>query len=73
VWGIITDDKETMHLSLRDFRPYIEALHQLGRRDLAEMVVQDYLAAFTIGFNQFVGFLLDILNANATHSGEESG
>lgn len=68
VWGVMTDDSEVLHVSLRDFRPYIAALHQLGRIDLAEMIVTDYLEAFTVGFNQFVATLLDILNAKATHA-----
>ncbi|MCB0165583.1 MAG: hypothetical protein KDI79_15235 [Anaerolineae bacterium] len=71
VWGVLTDDNDVMHLSLRDFRPHVAALRSINRPDLAELIVQDYLDAYASGFNQFVQRLLDILNANATHSVEE--
>ena len=73
VWGALTDDKDTMHLSLRDFRPHVAQLHRLGRADLAEMIIEDYLDSFIIGFNQFVDFLLDIIRANATHASKKGG
>lgn len=68
VWGILTDDNEVLHLSLRDFRPHVAALHQLGRLKLAEIILQHYLDTFAQGFNEFVANLLDILNAAATHT-----
>lgn len=71
VWGVLTDDDEVMHLSLRDFRPHVAVLHKLDRIDLAEMITKDYLDAFVTGFNRFVARLLDILHANATHSMQE--
>jgi hypothetical protein len=71
VWGILTDDNDTLHISLRDFRPYVAALHSLGQIELAEMIVQDYLRAFTVGFNQFVASLHDILKVSATHVARE--
>ncbi|MCB9100929.1 MAG: hypothetical protein H6632_15430 [Anaerolineales bacterium] len=71
VWGVLTDDQDMMHLSLRDFRPHVAALRAINSADLAELIVQDYLDAFASGFNQFIQRLLDILNANATHSVEE--
>ncbi len=60
-----------MHLSLRDFRPYVTALDKLNRLDLAEIMIKDYLETFTAGFNQFTAGLLDILNANATYVSKE--
>ncbi len=66
-WGILTDDTDTLHIALREFRPYVTACQQGGYLDLAEMVIEDYLNAFTRGFNQFVASLLDISNAQATH------
>jgi len=68
VWGILTDDKDILHLSLRDFRPHVAALQQLGRIDLAELMLQHYVDSFAQGFNEFVAHLLDILNATATHT-----
>jgi hypothetical protein len=43
----------------------------LGQIELAEMIVQDYLRAFTVGFNQFVASLHDILKVSATHVARE--
>ncbi len=71
VWAVLTDDNDVMHLSLRDFRPYVTALDKLNRLDLAEIMIKDYLETFTAGFNQFIAGLLDILNANATHVSKE--
>jgi hypothetical protein len=68
VWGILTDDKEILHLALRDFRPHVTALHRLGRLELAEIMLQHYVDTFAQGFNKFVATLLDILNAAATHT-----
>jgi hypothetical protein len=68
VWGILTDDNEILHLSLRDFRPHVTALQQLGKIDLAEMMLTHYLNCFAAGFNDFVARLLAILNAAATHN-----
>jgi hypothetical protein len=72
VWAVITDDAGKLHLSLRDFRPHVAALSQLGCRDLAELMAKDYLDAYVTGFNKFVETLLDILNANALHSKENN-
>lgn len=63
VWAVVTDDSDVMHLALRDFRPHVTALAGLGRRDLAELMVQDFIAAFTAGFNHFVARLIEILSA----------
>ena len=71
VWGIITDDNEIMHISLRDFRAHVAVLCQLNRPDLAETLAQDYLDAFVTGFNRFVQQLLDLLNATASHIPKE--
>ncbi|GIK36761.1 MAG: hypothetical protein BroJett011_05940 [Chloroflexota bacterium] len=68
VWGFLTDDRDVLHLSLRDFRPHVAALQQLGKIDLAELMLKDYLDSFAQGFNEFVARLLDLLNATATHS-----
>ncbi|MCL4298927.1 MAG: hypothetical protein KJ077_24535 [Anaerolineae bacterium] len=68
VWGFLTDDRDVLHLSLRDFRPHVAALQQIGKLDLAELMLKDYLDSFARGFNEFVARLLDLLNATATHS-----
>jgi hypothetical protein len=70
VWAVVTDNKDKLHLSLRDFRPHVAALHKVNRPDLAELIAKDYLDAYANGFNRFVKRLLDILNANALHTRE---
>jgi len=54
IWGMMTDSQGVMNISLRDFRPYVRALQQIGRMDLACMIAQDYLDQYVQGFNQFV-------------------
>lgn len=54
VWGVITDANGVMRISLRDFRPHVGALYAVGRADLAHAITQDYLDAYTEGFNAFI-------------------
>src|SRR5262249_15534483 len=56
-WGVITDDKDVMHLSLRDFRPHVEILFRLGMNPLAQMVAQDYLDTYADGLNRYISEL----------------
>lgn len=53
-WAILTDARGLMHITLRDFRPYVAALQSLGRADLARQIAQDYLDAYADGFNLYV-------------------
>lgn len=53
-WGVITDAKGEMRISLRDFRPHVASLLAVGRKDLANLVTQDYLEAFAEDFNTFI-------------------
>lgn len=62
-WGVITDDKNTMHLSLRDFRPHVTVLDGLHLSHLAHKVTQDYLDAYAKGLNQYVTELREIVTA----------
>ncbi len=63
-WGVITDDKGVLHLSLRDFRPHVALLQSLGMEDLAQQLAQDYLDAYARGLNQYVAELRDIVIAS---------
>lgn len=63
-WGVITDSAGVMHISLRDFRPQVATLFSIGRRDLANMITQDYLDVYAEGFNTFVGDLSRITKAS---------
>jgi hypothetical protein len=53
-WGVMTDTKGVMKITLRDFRPHVAVLHSIGRKDLANNIAQDYLDAYAEGLNQFV-------------------
>jgi hypothetical protein len=63
-WGIITDDKNTLHLSLRDFRPHVALLHTVGMSKLAQRITQDYIDAYAEGLNQYIVELHDIVIAS---------
>ncbi len=63
-WGVMTDAKNVMHIHLRDFRPHVDTLLAIGRKDLASLITQDYLDAYTDGLNAFVRDLLKISAAN---------
>jgi hypothetical protein len=62
-WGVITDARGTMHISLRDFRPQVATLFSIGRKDLANMIAQDYLDAYAEGFNGYIRDLSRITSA----------
>jgi hypothetical protein len=51
-------------MSLRDFRPYVEALHAIGRQYLANFIAQDYLDAYAGGINTFIKDLWRITQAS---------
>jgi hypothetical protein len=57
VWGVITDAKGTMRISLRDFRPHVGLFEAIGRQDMALRIVEDYLDAYTHGVNKFISEL----------------
>jgi hypothetical protein len=63
IWGFITDDQGRMHISLRDFRPFVPQLLALGEGDLANLLAQDYVTSYVRGFNRFVLDLGDIVAA----------
>ncbi len=54
VWGVLTDDRDVMHISLRDFRPFVPRLLAAGEEELAQQLAQDYLDTYVRGFNRFV-------------------
>ena len=63
-WGVMTDSKNIMRIHLRDFRPHVDALLTIGRKDLASLITQDYLDAYADGLNAFIRDLLKISAAN---------
>lgn len=54
VWGVLTDNRGVMRLTLRDFRPHVRGLVLAGRQDLANRIAQEYLDTYAVGLNQFV-------------------
>ena len=63
IWGVITDDQGRMHVSLRDFRPFVPQLLALNEDGLANILAQDYLMTYVRGFNRFVLDLGDVIAA----------
>lgn len=64
MWGVITDDKDIVRLSLRDFRPHVTLLLRLGMQDLTQLITQDYVDAYARGMNQYVTELREIAVAS---------
>ena len=54
VWCILTDDEGQMHITLRDYRPFIAPLIAAGEVETADLLAQDYLNSYVHGFNNFV-------------------
>jgi hypothetical protein len=63
-WGVITDSRAVMRIHLRDFRPHVSELLAIRRRDLANLIAQDYLDNYAEGLNQFVRDLSRITTAS---------
>jgi len=53
-WGVLTNAKGVVTLTLRDFRPYVGALTEAGYRPLAQQIAQHYLDSYANGFNQYL-------------------
>ena len=53
-WGVITDAKRTMRLSLRDFRPHVGLLLSSNEKKLAQAITQDYLDSYATGLNAYI-------------------
>lgn len=64
VWGVVTDADSIMHITLRDFRPHVSPLKDLGRQDLAARLTQDYLNKYAQGLNIYVQQVHRITNTS---------
>lgn len=62
VWGIMTTAAGSLVITLRDFRPFVGPLVQMGRADLAQALAQDYLDAYAASANTLVQQLQRILS-----------
>jgi hypothetical protein len=58
VWGVLTDDSGTMHVSLRDFRPHVSPLQVEGYEGLARRLAQDYLDSYVRTLNDIAEMLM---------------
>jgi hypothetical protein len=63
-WGVITDARGVMRISLRDFRPHVAVLAACGCHDLATRIAQDYLSTYAHGLNDFIRDLQRITRAS---------
>ncbi|MGD9100071.1 MAG: hypothetical protein PVF45_06290 [Anaerolineae bacterium] len=58
IWGVLSDDAGMLHLSLRDFRPFVPLLLKTPTgRELADSLAHDFLHGYVKGFNRFVARL----------------
>jgi hypothetical protein len=53
----MTDDQGVMHISLRDFRPFVGPLIARSEEQVAHALAQDYLDQYVRGLNRFVDVL----------------
>jgi len=63
-WGVLTDARGVLRLSLRDFRPHVGALIAAHHRPLALRLTRDYLEAYANGLNDYVRDLRQITAAS---------
>ncbi len=63
-WGVITDAKGVMRLSLRDFRPHVALLMAAGQAELAGQMTQHYLDTYAAGMNGYIKDLRRIVESS---------
>lgn len=54
IWGIMSDAKGQLCVTLRDFRPHVESLVDANQEELARILAQDYLDTFAAETNTTV-------------------
>jgi hypothetical protein len=57
VWGVITDARQTMRVSLRDFRPHVRQLSAVGLANLAQRITHHYLSTYAQRLNAYINDL----------------
>lgn len=60
VWGILTDDQDRMHITLRDFRPHVVPLVRVEMEDLAHRLTKDYVESYAATLTHLAGHLAEI-------------
>jgi hypothetical protein len=59
-WGVITDAKGGMRITLRDFRPHVAPMVACGQRELAKRLAEDYVGSYARGLNVYIQELLHV-------------
>ncbi len=68
VWGVMTDDKNRLIVTMRDFRPHVKPLVLANRIDLARQMAQDYVVSYTADLIGLVARLSAMLQAEVPPS-----
>jgi len=63
-WGVLTDAQSVMHITLRDFRPHVAAMIEIGYKALATRIAQHYLDTYAQGLNDYIRDLRRIAAAS---------
>lgn len=67
-WGIMTRADGVMVITLRDFRPQITALLDVGAADTAQDITRDFLEGYKSGLQTYIGELHDMVKIRKSHS-----
>jgi hypothetical protein len=62
-WGVMTDNDNSLIVTMRDFRPHVKPLAKAGQIDLAHHLAQDYVVSYTNSLIGVVARLSAILQA----------
>ncbi|MCP4361634.1 MAG: hypothetical protein GY796_26790 [Chloroflexi bacterium] len=63
-WGVLTDTQGIMYITLRDFRPHVAAMIEIGHKALATRLAQHYLDTYAEGLNNYIRELRRIAAAS---------
>lgn len=63
-WGVLTDAQGVMRITLRDFRPHVAAMTEIGYKALATRMAQHYLDTYAEGLNEYIRELRRIAAAS---------
>lgn len=63
-WGVLTDNRGVMCITLRDFRPHVASLSAIGYKSLATQMTQHYLDSYVTGLNAYTHELRRIVMAS---------
>jgi hypothetical protein len=66
VWGILTSADGQLLITMRDFRPFVKPLVQLGHTDFASILAQDYLDSYAEEANRTVRCIQRIFGYKST-------